>query len=146
MSPTNAALAALAIALTPALAIAQGNERTKLPPDHPLIGSWRLDLPRVGCFELYHISANGTMQVTSGEQSSESEVTISPTANAKGFYLWQDKIVKDNGKPDCMGHVMQVGNESTNFIMLDPNGRRFRMCQAEDEDRCIGPFIKQEGI
>lgn len=146
MSRVTAVLSALAIVLAPIASPAQTAGRTPLPADHPLIGTWRIDLPQASCHELYQIKADGTTQVTSGEQGAESEFQLSLHPSAKGFYKWVDRVTKENGKPDCMGAVVQVGHEATNYIVLHPNGDRFLMCAAEDMDTCIGPFVRQEGI
>lgn len=114
--------------------------RTPLPDNHPLIGSWRVEVPGTQCHEVYTIKPNGTMSVTSGIQTAESEFQIDVKPSAKGFYKWVDKITKDNGKPDCMGSIMEVGHVATNFIMVHPSGMAFIMCQSEDLSACMGPF------
>lgn len=146
MHRVSAVLIALAIAVSPLPGVAQSVNRVNLPASHPLVGTWRIDLPGVNCHELYRFTTEGKTQVTSGQQSAESELELSLAPSPKGFYKWVDKIVKDNGKPDCMGAVMQVGHVATNYIVLHPNGDRFLLCTAEDMDTCIGPFVRQEGI
>ena len=86
------------------------------------------------------------MRVTSGAQKAESEFVISLQPSAKGFYEWVDKIVKDNGKPDCMGSIMEVGHIATNYIRLDTTGTKFLMCEIEDFTSCIGPFVREKSI
>ncbi len=41
-----------------------------------------------------------------------------------------------------MGEVMQIGHEATNFIIFHQTGDQFLMCEAEDINTCIGPFIR----
>jgi hypothetical protein len=125
-------------------ALSQNAIRAPLPPDHLLVGSWRIDVPRTTCHEIYRINADGTLNVTSGEQISESEFDISLSTSSQGFYKWVDKITKDNGKPDCTGSLMTIGNVATNFILVHPSGRQFLMCQSEELKTCFGPFIKQD--
>jgi len=127
---------------TPA-AWSQEVKRTLLPANHPLIGSWRIDVPGTQCHEVYDIKTDGTMSVTSGAQAAESEFEIDIKPSARGFYKWVDKIVKDNGKPDCMGRIMQVGHVSTVYIIVHRSGREFLICKQESLDTCIGPFRKQ---
>jgi hypothetical protein len=139
-------VAILAVVIVPSVSLAQTVKRSPLPADHPLLGTWRIDLPKVSCHELYHVKADGTTFVTSGEQAAESEFELALRPSTKGFYKWVDKITKDNGKPDCMGSIMEVGHVATNYILLHPTGKKFLMCEAEDINTCIGPFIRQEGI
>ncbi len=123
--------------------LAQEIKRTPMPNDHPLIGSWKIEVPNTKCFELYNIHQDGTLSVTSGPQAAESEFEISASPSQKGFYKWVDKITKDNGKPDCMGSIMEVGHVATNYIALHRTGKMFLMCEAEDLNTCIGPFERQ---
>jgi hypothetical protein len=97
------------------------------------------------CSEVYRIRADGTMVVTSAEQISETTFEISAEPSARGFYKWDDTIVKDNGKKDCSGAVMEVGHKATNYIRFNPAQSMFVMCQEERMDTCIGPFIRQGG-
>ena len=127
-------------------ALAQDVTRTPLPADHPVVGTWRIDLPEQKCYESYQIRADGTAHVSSGAETSESVFEISAEPTAAGFYKWTDKIVKDNGKPDCMGDVMEVGNVSVNYIALHRGGHMFLLCEREDLEACIGPFIRQEEL
>ena len=125
----------LALSMTPVYAGA-------LRADHPFIGTWRIDLPSLSCHEIYRVRANGTTLVTSAQEVAESTFTLSDRPSAKGFYKWVDKITKDNGKKDCGGEVMQLGHESTNYVIMHPSGDRFLMCEEEDLKSCIGPFIR----
>ena len=137
-------VAALAILLVTSIsAQAQEVRRTQLPTGHPLIGAWRIDVPGTNCHELYDVHPDGTTSVTSGAQVASSEFEMSLLPSEKGFYKWVDKITKDNGKPDCMGSIMEVGHVATNFILVHPSKRQFLMCEAEDVKTCIGPFKKQ---
>jgi hypothetical protein len=116
-----------------------------LRADHPIIGSWKITLPDNSCYEVYRIRANGTTFVTSAEDVGESEFTISDQPSSKGFYKWVDKIVKDNGKKDCVGETMVIGDVATKYIRFNPGGNMFLMCDAEDLKTCIGPFVRMKG-
>ena len=113
-----------------------------LRADHPLVGTWRIDIPSLSCYEIYRVHADGTTFVTSAEEIGESTFTISDLPSDKGFYKWVDKITKDNGKKDCTGEVMKIGHEATNYIIFNPSGDQFLMCEAEDIKTCFGPFIR----
>ena len=117
------------------------------PPanNHPILGIWRLTLPESGCAEVYRFRGDGTTLVTSAGEVSESEFQIPDQPSEKGFYKLEDRIVKDNGKKDCSGEIMKVGNRATNFVRFHPSGILFLMCAAESMDSCIGPFHRVIG-
>jgi hypothetical protein len=139
---TTPATALAAAALAFAACAAQADPLRK---DHPLIGEWQVAVPGTTCHEIYRIRPDGSSLVTSAEEVSESALQISYQPSDKGFYKWVDRIVKDNGKKDCLGEVTKPGQESTNFILLHHSGRMFLMCEKEDLERCIGPFVKLTG-
>ena len=130
-----------ALALS-SLALGQAVTRTPLPPSHPLLGTWRLDVPNTGCHEIYRIKPDGTTYVTSGAEIAESEFQIDVKPSAKGFYKWVDKLVKDNGKPDCFGSVSETGHVATNFLILLPDGKGMLICEKEDINTCVGPLVR----
>ncbi len=107
---------------------------------HPLLGIWMLSIPQLGCAETYHFRGDGTTLVRSAAEISESEFTVAEQPSAKGFYKYDDRVVKDNGKRDCAGEVMRPGSRTTNYIRFHPSGARFVMCQDETLETCIGPF------
>lgn len=139
------ALVAALIAL-PSSALAQAFQRAPLPIDHPIVGTWRIDVPGRRCHEVYYIRSDGTARVTSGRQVAETEFEISTSPRASGFYRWRDRIVTDNGGIDCAGEVSEVGHEAINFIRLHPSGNRFLLCEEENLSTCIGPFIRQDDV
>ena len=107
---------------------------------HPLLGIWTLSIPQLGCSETYHFRGDGTTLVKSAAEVSESEFTVAEKPSAKGFYKLEDRIVKDNGKEDCSGEIMQIGTRATNYLRFHPSGARFVMCENETMETCIGPF------
>jgi hypothetical protein len=107
---------------------------------HPRLGIWILALPQLGCSETYHFRGDGTTLVKSAQEISESEFIVAEKPSAKGFYKLEDRIVKDNGKQDCSGEVMQIGTRATNYLRFHPSGARFVMCRDESMEACIGPF------
>ena len=111
---------------------------------HPLLGIWILSIPQLGCSETYHFRGDGTTLVKSAQEVSESEFTVAEKPSAKGFYKLEDRIVKDNGKQDCSGEVMQIGTRATNYLRFHPSGARFVMCQDESMQACIGPFERMQ--
>ena len=113
--------------------------------DHPIIGIWRLDVPDTDCAETYRFRADGTSFVTSAAEVSESVFTIPAQPDKQGFYRLQDRITKDNGKPDCSGNVMKPGAQVINFIQFHPSRTLFLMCADQTMQTCIGPFRRVRG-
>lgn len=107
---------------------------------HPLLGIWTLTIPQLACSETYHFRGDGTTLVKSASEVSESEFTITEKPSAKGFYKFDDHVVKDNGKEDCAGDITKPGERATNYIRFHPSGARFVMCRDETMEACIGPF------
>ena len=132
------------IALAGALA-APASPVAPLAASHPILGIWRLTVPDGSCSETYRFRGDGTTLVTSAEEISESIFEIPAEPDAEGFYKMVDTIVKDNGKKDCAGDIMKVGNKSTNFIRFHPSGKVFVMCRATSLEACIGPFRRVPG-
>ncbi len=116
-----------------------------LRSDHPMIGAWQITLPDGSCREIYRIRSDGTSIVTSGEEISESEFVISDKPSPKGFFKWVDTIKKDNGKKDCLGEITKVGQQATNYVLFHPSGDGFLICQEENVDTCVGPFLRLKG-
>lgn len=71
-----------------------------------------------------------------------SEFKISSTPDAAGFYKLADKIVKDNGRPDCVGSVTPVGDVSTNCILFHRDRNHFLLCRESKLATCIGPYVR----
>src|SRR5262245_37165694 len=100
----------LAVVFPAALLLAGGTAHADpLRADHPLIGSWKMEIPKPKCTETYRIRKDGTALITSADEIAETTFTISDKPSAKGFYKWVDRVVKDNGKKDCSGATTQVG-------------------------------------
>lgn len=116
-----------------------------LRADHPIVGIWRLQLPEERCVETYRIRADGTALVTSAEEVAETAFEIADRPDGDGFYRAVNRIVKDNGKPDCSGHVTQPGQTIDTFILFHPSGDQFLMCQRADTRSCIGPLVRVKG-
>jgi hypothetical protein len=132
-------LPVLATSLAAALAMALPASAAP-SASHPLLGIWVLAIPQLGCSETYHFRGDGTTLVKSAQEVSESEFTVAEKPSVKGFYKLEDRIVKDNGKQDCSGEVMQIGTHATNYLRFHPSGARFVMCRDESMEACIGPF------
>lgn len=65
------------------VAFAQDVQQTWLPQDHPVLGTWRIDL-RNGCFEEYTLHPKGRKRSLSGEERRKAVVEISERPSFKG--------------------------------------------------------------
>jgi hypothetical protein len=136
MKTTIAILAAIAL-LAAGSAQADG-----IRPDHPLLGVWKLSFPDGSCEEVYRISANGRILITSAEEVGESTFTVTDQPLKSGFYKWVDKVIKTNGKPDCSGEITPVGDVATLYVVFEPSGNRFLMCAQERMESCFAPLVR----
>jgi hypothetical protein len=123
---------------------AQEVKPVPLSKNHPLVGTWRIDLPN-NCAEEYTLRADGTKSSSSAEERNEAVFEISADPLPSGFYRWTDKLVKSNGRPDCSGSVSEVGHVAVNFIRLHPSGKRFLLCEAENMSSCFAEFYRKGG-
>jgi hypothetical protein len=122
---------------------AQAFTRTPLASKHPLLGTWRIELPDLKCFEEYELRSDGTKLSMSAEERHESEFMISPSPTARGFYKWMDRITQNNGKPDCSGSNTELGHVAVNYVRVHPSGGRFLLCEAEDMKACYAEFLRK---
>jgi hypothetical protein len=111
-----------------------------LDPAHPILGTWKFTLADGICAETYHFRKDGTTVVTSGAEVSESVYEISAVPSPKGYYKLVDRITRHNGKKDCTGEMMKVGQEATTFIRFHPSGDLIIFCESESLNSCIGPL------
>jgi len=139
----RAVLSALCLAAIGSVANADPPHPPKT--NHPILGTWIFAVPDTGCEETYYMRQDGTTLVTSGQEVAESVYQIDDEPTAKGFYKSTDRIVKDNGKPDCAGQVTKVGSEVTNFIHFHPSGNMMIICKDESLEACFGPLYRMGG-
>jgi len=113
--------------------------------NHPILGTWIFAVPDTDCEETYYVRQDGTTLVTSGEEVAESVYEIADEPSAKGFYRNTDRIVKDNGKPDCAGNVTKIGTEVINYVRFHPSFDLMIICQDESLKACFGPLYRLGG-
>ncbi len=118
---------------------------TPLPHDHPMVGVWHFEVPDSECVETYVIRADGTTAVVSGDERSESAYVISAKPSGRGFYAWSDRITRNNGKADCGGGRTPVGQETTLYVRMAPDGNAMILCAQENFRQCIGPLVRARG-
>lgn len=99
----------------------------------------------MNCFEQMDFRADGTRSVISGKEIATAEFAISATPNDGGYYQWEDKVIEDNGKPDCAGHITPIGDVSSGYMIFSEDGNSFFQCADADDTRCIGPYVRIAG-
>jgi hypothetical protein len=137
-------LVAAAALLTAGVVQAQTAARRPLAPDHALIGKWKLEIPNSACDGVLEVRANGTTRATSAEQVVESDIELAPAPSVDGFYKMAETITTENGKVNCVGNKIQVGQSGTNFLILNSAADEMLMCGKEDINTCVGPFARQK--
>jgi len=108
--------------------------------DHPILGTWTFSVAGGACAESYDFRENGILVTSSGKARSERVFEISASPDASGFYTLVDKIVSENGKPDCFGQPTVAGVSALVYIRFSPSQDRFVACETESPDNCIGPL------
>lgn len=140
----HVALLATAALLSAGAAQAQTVARTPLASNHPLIGKWKLEIPNSACDGLFEVRADGTTRATSAEQVIESDVDLAPKPSENGYYKIAEKVTTENGKANCVGRKITIGQSGTNFVILNRDGDEFLLCAKEDINTCVGPFARQK--
>lgn len=112
---------------------------------HPILGNWTMASKDGTCAETYRFRPDGMLLVTSGQELVEVRYDISQSPSDKGFYKLTQRILRDNGKPDCSGKLMKPGDEFTWFIHIDASNESMYICQAESRNACFGPVRRMTG-
>ena len=108
---------------------------------HPIIGSWSFTYNN--CVETYQYHENGIRKVTSNQEIVEASFTISNNPLASGFYKINDKVLSDNGKPDCEGSTKDMSGDIVNlYAMFNSAQDKVIFCFEQNKNRCFGPFTK----
>jgi hypothetical protein len=138
--PALAAVALCFASLTQ-LAHAADTPPTSAAPPHPIVGTWNWQLFGGRCLETLQYRAGGVMLSTSGDAVTEWRYTLDATPGVTGFYKVLETSVRQNGKKDCSGDVVdEAGTESEKFIQLSPAKDRLLVCKTESLAACYGPL------
>ncbi|HEX4583851.1 MAG TPA: hypothetical protein VH183_03415 [Burkholderiaceae bacterium] len=135
----------LAVAMGAVASLASADPPRPPKTNHPILGTWIFAVPDTDCEETYYMRQDGTTLVTSGQEVAESVYEIADEPSANGFYKSIDRIVKDNGKPDCAGGITKVGAEVTNYIRFHPSSNMMIICKDESLKACFGPLFRLGG-
>ena len=117
--------------------------QTPAPINHPLIGKWRWTKPENKCTEVFDFRADGTAPVISGDEKTENTYTVSSSADRNGFYQLNMKTVSDLGGKDCGDDSSDTTNqETTHFILFEPQMTMHIVCAEPRIGRCYGPLTR----
>lgn len=108
---------------------------------NPLLGTWEWVNVKNSCREEYIFGSEGSGYITSGEEISTASYTISPQADANGYYGVQLHIIEDKGGKDC-GESLENNSGETyqKYLMFHPSGNLYVSCDSADTRSCVGPF------
>lgn len=112
--------------------------------NHPIVGIWAFT--ENGCTETYQFFVNGTRKGFSGSEMIDAVFTISEQPMANGFYLMQDRVVKDSGGVGCSGSDQNLTGSSVKVLVkFSRDKRSLTFCSAENNKQCFGPLQRQDG-
>jgi hypothetical protein len=108
---------------------------------HPLVGSWRWQLPGTACTETWQYQSEGSRSASSGAETTRSHYEVSPLPSLLGFYRVSETVIESNGKPDCAGDLHPAAEEPvTRFIQFSPKHEQLIVCREESLKACFGPL------
>ncbi len=138
---TAPAAQARALHLLLVLICAQSQPTAAQPVAHPVIGTWSWTGFVGKCVETYQYRTDGIMLSTSGEAVTEWRYSITPQASEPGFYKLTQTSVRQNGKKDCSGDVLdEVGTAATVYLQINPAKDRHIVCKTGSLAACFGPL------
>lgn len=110
---------------------------------HSIIGTWSFDMN--GCTETYEFLTDGTRNSTSAEEVLQATYTISAKPLDSGFYKFNDKITKDNGKRNCSGSTKDNTGEIVDmYVRFNAKMDQLVFCLDESLNKCFGPVRKKQ--
>jgi len=110
-------------------------------PGHPIMGTWNVIVATTACQETWELRPDGTTHNTSGSEESASEYTVTDQPGENGFFALDDTITESNGKPDCGGSKMLVGDRAVDYLLPTPDGK-FRLCSEARRNSCYALLIR----
>ena len=123
------------------LTVLQSQPSVAQPVTHPVIGTWSWSGFAGKCVETWQYRNDGVMLATSGDAVTEWRYSITPQAGASGFYKLALTSVRQNGKKDCAGDVVdEAGISASLFLQINPARDRHIVCKNESLVECFGPL------
>jgi hypothetical protein len=139
----HTALSSLLFCLFGVLLPNNASAQSPVADDHPLIGKWQWTRPVNKCTEVFDFRADGTAPVTSGDEKTENTYSISSSADRNGFYQLNMKTIKDFGGKDCGDDSSDTtGQETTHFVLFEPQRTMHIVCAEPKVGRCYGPLTR----
>ena len=139
--PTSRFLPALMQLALLVLTVLQSQPSVAQPVAHPVIGTWSWTGFAGKCVETWQYRNDGVMLATSGDAVTEWRYSITPQAGASGFYKLALTSVRQNGKKDCAGDVVdEAGISASLFLQINPARDRHIVCKSESLAECFGPL------
>jgi len=114
----------------------------EIPLVHPILGTWKYDLPELACFETYEFRPDGVDHITSRDEIGDSRYEVSETPDSHGFYQFTDTVVTSNGKKDCDGQTSPIGDVTSGYAMFDPSLQKMYLCSERLPNQCMGPLVR----
>ncbi|HEU0199347.1 MAG TPA: hypothetical protein VFR86_02830 [Burkholderiaceae bacterium] len=106
-----------------------------------IVGTWEWTRKANGCTERYVFRDNGTLAVTSGDESTENVYRMSWTPEPTGRYKVTVKTVKDHGGRDCADSLADdTGLERVLYILFGGSQQTMIACGTPAGPDCIGPL------
>jgi hypothetical protein len=108
---------------------------------HPIIGTWKVVIPATSCQETWQFRSDGTTHNISGSEESTSDYAITDQPSKNGFFVLDDTITDSNGKPDCSGSKMLVGDRAVVYLLPTTDGK-FMLCAKPHPNSCNALMIR----
>jgi hypothetical protein len=106
-------------------------------PRNPFVGTWTLSLTGITCRETIEFRADGTAHTVSAGEDSLSRYAMVEIPKHDGSYVWFDTVLKNNGKPDCLGNSAPVSDKAINYLLPTSSGG-FMLCSKWNGEGCVG--------
>ena len=110
---------------------------------HPIVGKWTWTRSVNNCTEVYEYRADGSYDVTSGEEVANGSFEISREPDANRFFVLKGKILKINGARDCSDSGSQPSDYDkpyTVYVIFHRTQPLHLACYEPSLDKCFGPL------
>ncbi|WP_309683363.1 hypothetical protein [Polaromonas sp.] len=96
--------------------------------------------------ETWQYRANGSRQLSSGDELTQAGYEISAKPSLLGFYRLVETVTQSSGKPDCAGDLHEApGDSVTRYIQFSPRQDQLIVCREESLKACFGPLKRVPG-
>lgn len=103
-------------------------------------------MPGKSCVETWQYRADGTRQLSSGDELSQARYEISAQPSLLGFYRLVETVTQASTKPDCAGDLHEATGESlTRYLQFSPRHEQLIVCREESLKACFGPIKRVPG-